>query len=80
MSILETIFSYEFLDRALCLAGGILSGILFGLAIAWGRNEHRMKKLDAIRPSFDPNNPINQRSGHAPQRGEKDEYGFIRLW
>jgi len=75
-------FLYDHME-ILFLAGGILCGILFGLAIAQYQQMRRQKKLDAIRPhrlGYDLTNPINQRSGSASKRGETDEYGFTRLW
>lgn len=75
-------FLYDHMNELLFLAGGILCGILFGLAIAQHQQQRRQKKLDAIRPNrlgYDPGNPMNQRSGNRAKIGEPDEYGFIRL-
>lgn len=75
--------NYELFNNILMVLGGVLCGILFDTGITQLRRHKRQKRLDAIRPvdlGYDPNNPINRNANCPVQRGEKDEYGFIRLW
>lgn len=67
----------------LCI-GWVLCGALMTIAGMELKKILRQRKLDAIKPhldlGYDPENPINANGARECRRGQKDEYGFIRLW